>query len=241
MPCNEMGSIASRETIMRINLFSANAAALTLHGEMQLEGDMLSAWREVGLDYDERLLSESRHNILSTIAGYISGGNAHQILFTLSRHSPGDSDDAPWYLHLDYACPAVEGRELRRPPRQARENTRKIEALLGKSALSGATSDFHFDLSYTFEQDSIETIIAIPLIQFNDSSLPFTNIRGLRLTKESETGSEYEVMLNVRRNGVIHLDVSFHSTETLNTRLPNRLLSQANGIMTKFIKKKDSN
>lgn len=106
-----MSLIASRETIMRINLFSANAAALTLHGEMQLEGDMLSAWREVGLDYDERLLSENRHlDILSTVAGYRAGRNAHQILFRLSRHRHDGSDDAPWYLHLNYICPAAGRR-----------------------------------------------------------------------------------------------------------------------------------
>ena len=96
--------------------------------------------------------------------------------------------------------------------------------MLGESAFSGAMSNFHFDLNCTFEQDSIETIIAIPLIQFNDSLLPFTNIRGLRLTKESETGSDYEVVLNARRNSMINLNVSFHSTEALNIRLPNRLL-----------------
>lgn len=244
MPCNEMSSIASHETIMRINLFSANAAALTLHGEIQLEGDMLSAWREVGLDYDDGSQRENRHlDILSTIAGYRSGGNAHQILFRLSRHRHDGSDDSPWYLHLNYICPAAEGRHLQNPPREAIGNTRKLETLLDESALSGAVSDFHFDLNCTFEQGSIETIIAIPLIQFNDSSLPFTNIRGLRLTKEKEagTGSEYEVVLNARRNGMINSNVSFHSTEALNTRLLNKLLTQANDIMAKFIKKKDNN
>ena len=228
---------------MRINLFSENAAALTIHGEVPVDGDMLAAWKEVGLDYNESLWHENRHvEILSVVAGYSAGKNIHQILFSLSRHKQDDSDVSPCYLHIDYICPAVEGRTINAPPQEARENTNKIKALLDESLLAGVNADFYFDLSYSFPQDSVETIIALPLIKFNDASLPFTNIRGLRLTKESETDdeTEYEVTLNADRRNTLNLNVSFHANEPLNTQLPKKLMTRANGIMSKFIIKKDN-
>lgn len=228
---------------MRINLFSTNAAALTIHGEVPVDGDMLAAWKEVGLDYNESLWSESRHvETLSAVAGYSAGKNIHQILLSMSRHRHDDSDAAPWYLHIGYICPTVEGRTINSPPQEARENTNKIKALLDESPLSGVNADFYFDLTYSFPQDSVETIIALPLIKFNDASLPFTDIRGLRLTKETETDNEpeYEVTLNANSDNTLNLNVSFRANEPLNAQLPKILMTRANAIMSKFIIKKDS-
>lgn len=228
---------------MRINLFSENAAALTIHGEVPVDGDMLAAWKEVGLDYNESLWHENRHvEILSTVAGYSVNKNIHQILLSLSRHKHDDPDAAPWYLRVDYVCPAIEGMTIDAPPQEARENTSKINALLDESLLSGVAADFHFDLNYRFPQASVETIIALPIIKFNDASLPFTDIRGLRLTKEAENDDEpeYEVTLNADRRNTLNLNVSFHANEPLNARLPKRLMTRANGIMSKFIIEKDS-
>ena len=228
---------------MRINLFSANAAALTIHGDVQVEGDMLAAWQEVGLSYNESLWHENRQvEILTAVAGYRSSRNIHQILFGLSRQRHDDSGDDPWYLHMNYICPAVEGRTIDAPPPEVRGNTNKIKALLDESLLAGVNADFYFDLSYSFPQDSVETIIALPLIKFNDASLPFTNIRGLRLTKESETDdeTEYEVTLNTDRSNALNLNVSFHTNDPLSAQLPKRLMTRANAIMSKFIIKKDN-
>lgn len=228
---------------MRINLFSANAAALTIHEYVQVEDDRLATWREVGLSYNDALWSENRQvEILTAIAGYRSSRNIHKILFVLSRQRHYDSDGDPWYLPMDYICPAVEGRTIEAPPSESRGNARKIEALLDESLLSGVNADFRLDLNYSFPQASVETIIAVPLIKFNDRSLPFTNIRGLRLTKESESDDEpeYEVALNAKRNNTLNVDVRFHANEPLNARLTKRLITCANAIMSKFIIKKDN-
>ena len=225
---------------MRINLFSVNATALTLHGEIQTTDDIVSVWREVGLGYDENLGNENLHvDMLHAIAGYRSRGQVHQILFSLTSHRHGDAENEPWYMHLQYLCPASEEREIRNPPREVTRNTRKLEEFLDSIVFKNVASDLHFDISYRFEPDSVETIIAVPLIKFNDDSLPFTDIRGVRLTKETRTEVEYTVALNSTRRGVINLSVSFHTDETLNTRLPANLLTRANNIVSKFITKKD--
>lgn len=226
---------------MRINLFSANATVLTLHGEMRTQEDIVSVWRGIGLPYDESLGGKDRHiEILSCIAGYHIRGQVHQILFALSRHEHDDSDNHPWYLQLDYTCPASEGRTLRNPPREARENTRKLIALFSESALSGVEADFHFDSRYRFAAASVETIISVPFIKFNDASLPFTSITEVRLSKETENDTDYDVTLSAVRSGTIDIRVSFHMNEPLNTQLPGNLLKRANNIMSKFITKKDS-
>ena len=225
---------------MRINLYSVNATALTLHGDIRTSNDLTSAWREAGLPYDEDLQGRHRHvEVLSAVAGYRLQEKAHQIQFTLSRHVHDGSDDLPWYMQFDYLCPASEGKDLRPPPREAIRNMRKIQALLGESVFSEIKSDFHFDLNYRFAPDSVETVVSIPLIKINDASFPFTHVRGLRLTKETESGVEYAIALSVVRSGVTSLNVSFHTTDALSARLPSVLMSKANGIKSKFITKKD--
>ena len=226
--------------IMRINLFSVNATALTLHGEIETANDVLSAWRKVGLESDDDLDNENKHvKMLHAIAGYTSRGQVHQVLFSLTSHRRDDTEKAPWYMHLQYLCPASEGRDIRNPPREVTRNTRKLEEFLASSVFKNVTSDLHFDISYRFEPDSVETIIAVPLIKFNDDSLPFTDIRGVRLTKETRSEVEYTVALNSTRSGMISLDVSFHTDDALDTRLPQNLLVRANNILSKFITKRD--
>ena len=158
---------------MRINLFSANVTALTLHGEIQVAGDPASAWRESGFTDDDYVGQGSGHiEMLSSIAGYRSRGQVHQMLFSLTSHRHDEADSSSWYVRLNYVCPASEGRSIRNPPRRALESTRKLELFLNSNALGDATSDLHFDADYRFEPDTVEPIIEVPLIRFNDDSLP---------------------------------------------------------------------
>ena len=221
---------------MRIDLFSSKAASLTLLGKLQTSNDLISAWRDSGFTY-----KEGRHvRALYSVSGYRRSGNAHRVLLDISSHRHTDETPDSWDFSLRYSCPAIAGSPLSNPPRNVTARTKRLESFFSSNIITSVSTEIHCHATYVFQPNTVDPIVVIPLITFNDSSLPFTDIGGIRLVKKSGDQTEYEVFLDKGENDEIHVGISFDAFFALNTREPRRMLLKASQILSSFIKDKKS-
>ena len=216
---------------MRIDLYSSKGVSLTLFGELQTPNDLASAWRDAGFTY-----KEGQHiTALRSVGGYRRAGCAHRVSLDISTHKRSDGTVDNWDFSLRYSCPILLGRPLRNPPRNVTSRTKQLESFLSLSEVTNISTEVHCHVDYVFQPSTVDSIVVIPLMQFNDSSLPFTEIGGVRLVKSTNNHTEYEVFLDEGDNGELHVGISFHSNIKLNIREPGRMLLKSNQILSKFI------
>ena len=217
---------------MRIDLFSSNAASVTLLGTLQTPDDLISAWRDSGITY-----KEGQHvRRLYSVGGYRRAGSVHRVLLDISSHKHADESIGSWDFSLRYRCPTILGSPLSNPPRDVTARTKRLERFFSTNVVKSISTEIHCHVTYAFKRNTVDPIVVMPLVRFNDSSLPFTDISGIRLVKNVDDQTEYEVVLDKDHNGDLHVGISFDSNISLNARELGGLLAKANQILSSFIK-----
>ena len=217
---------------MRIDLFSSQAASVTLLGTLQTPEDLTSAWCDAGFTY-----KEGQHlKRLYSVGGYRRAGTAHRVLLDISSHKHADETIDTWDFSLRYSCPTILGSPLSNPPRNVTARTKRLEEFFSTNLVKGISTEVHCHVTYAFQPNTVDPIIVMPLIKLTESSIPFTDISGIRLVKNVAGQTEYEVFLDKDNNGAHHVGISFDSTISLNVREFGKMLTASNQILSSFIK-----
>ncbi len=216
---------------MRIDLASQNISSLRVHGQIQLEHNLVEMARVAVPDGH----GHSEDHLFIAVGGYRRNGIAHRISVDIRSH--GDSQS----LAIIYECPSVRGDTLNPPPPHVLRRTRQLETLLASEQFVQINSELHCDVRFQYKSSEVSTIIALPMMELANPDLPFSSINGIRLDKIVDGEYKYSAMMTKsQRHDILLCEVQFHAEHQMGTSLPQNYLTDALTIVQKFVSQKGS-
>ena len=187
---------------MNLDLSSHRVSRLSLQMDLETnEANARNAWDAAGFEMAHP--TDEGSHYLET-AAYRRAGQQYLVIARLI--TGGDTNVR---MNLDYHS---EGDPVR-----IRELRTNLDRLGGILSSLGAPCILRCSAMTTYSLDSAEPLLALPLLRFTTSHSFFDEIRGVRLARLSEDGSETEsVALDMDEHG--HLNVftmtSFHTVSS---------------------------
>lgn len=212
---------------MRIDLFSQKTFRLRIHGPIKTSNQLVSLAEEAvtGQNADGPAFY--------AIEGYSVQNRAHKITVSIVQD---DQESDGYQLSLVYECPEVVGGELRPPPSNALRTTSKLEALLSSDAFLDLTAEFHCDAHFAHPYSRVSTLMPLPFLTVNHPDAPFSEIRGVRFSKDEDDNHLYSASVDYYpRMGTVRSTVQFHMESELSVDMPRGFFSRATRILEKFV------
>ena len=220
---------------MRIDLFSSNATALTIKSEFYAPLDLISNWKNAGLEAVEQ---NAPMKMLAAMGGYTLKGKQHHIALTLlgEDEEDGSYDELLWSMELEYEILKEEDGTVAPMPREITRQTRKIREFLDSQVFKNITppSTLHSVAYYDYDLDTIEPIIALPIRHDGGEELPFTEIVGVRAIKRFGPFVEYTVTIDMKSDTHFALAVIFQSDRSITSKTPAYILKRSNALEEMF-------
>ena len=215
-------------TVME-NLRVLNISAMSLHGQVLIDGSNIERLSDVLSKYETRW---PRRSIDKTGLYEVEEIQHHTGLVIEYSRRP-----EPGFVSFTLAAHPFRSYERLRAPTRTRQYREfdEIQSILAELTDSGLTIDLTARIAWRFPPETKKPIVSLPLLTVQSPDIPFDEISGIRLNKRTEEGLTTAV-IDLSGNGSLSTTLAFPLPETsFSTSMVDDAVSRGMTIMATYV------
>jgi hypothetical protein len=203
---------------MKPDLVSVNVVNLTFYVELPLSDQLVNDIHEASPPDED-------------------GDSGFFDSYAVQRHGHGAiawvispaTNESEFRISFNYALAKAERLPKKLP---------KVEQLI--DVLSNIRQEATFNCSVTFQfgkREPASSVVVLPIRISRSATIPFDEVRGIRLVKLEDNKILYSVILDLTSEGALHQNIGFSHSANFSRTLVDDILHKATDISRKFITK----